>query len=352
MRSKPLIAVTTLLLFAAAPVTAAPYHPEKDDEVLLTLPRVLGPRQEADLARMERYHEAEPLDAEVVEKLAGLYLSLGRTDGDPRYYGMAQALLVPWSSAADVPVGLVEARAEIQGFNHDFAGALRDYNQVLSRSADRSAARLARAVLLTVTGDVERAAADCDRLDVATDEGVLCRMTVSLAKGDGAAALALFDEKHVLGAAATEVAAEAAELVGDVTRSEGLFRESLTRADRSFTRVAFADSLLRQGRAKDALDVLPAASQNLGIMVRRAAALAAKGGGDEEAARLQAALEGIFALERERGEDVHRRELALFLLAVKKDPKAALPVARANWSKQKERIDALLLAEAEKGGAP
>ncbi len=352
MRSKPRVAVATLLLLAAAPVTAAPYHPERDDEVLLTLARVVGPRQEADLARLERYHEAEPLDAEVAEKLAVLYLSLGRTDGDPRYYGMAQAVVMPWSSADDVPVGLMEARAEIQGFNHDFAGALHDYDQVLARTADRVSARLARAVLLTVIGEVERAAADCERLDAATEEGVLCRMTVVLAKGDGAAALALYDKQNIVGAAATEVAAEAAELAGDFARSERLFRESLTRADRSFTRVAFADSLLRQGRARDALDVLPAASQNLGVMVRRGAALAIKGGEDEEAGRLQAALEQIFALERERGDDVHGRELALFLLAVKKDPKAALPVARANWNKQRERIDALLLEEAAKGGVP
>lgn len=345
MRSKALGALLVGLLASGA-LEASPYKPVRDDEVLLTLPGAAEPRRQAELARLERAHLADPRDPELAEKLAREYVAMGRRDGDPRFYGMARAALLPWDVEADVPVGIVELRAEIRGFTHDFAGALRDYDQVLARDPGRTSARLARATLHTVTGDFAKADEDCAELKSAMPESRECKLVVALAKGDPAGAWALC-EPDSADAWMLELVAEAAALANRFDQAEQYFVASLAKEDRVFTRIAFADFLLRRGRAGDALRVLPGDSRNLGVMVRRAAALTLSDPRNAELTDLRQTLEDTFALERERGDDVHGRELALYLLNVKKDPRAALPVARANYEKQKERIDASLLQEAE-----
>jgi hypothetical protein len=46
-----------------------------------------------------------------------------------------------------------------------------------------------------------------------------------------------------------------------------------------------------------------------------------------------------------RGDTVHRREQARFELALRKDPAAAVRLAKANWSVQKEPADLRILAD-------
>ena len=53
-----------------------------------------------------------------------------------------------------------------------------------------------------------------------------------------------------------------------------------------------------------------------------------------------------FATEAERGEPVHRREQARFLLEVQNRPQEALSVALDNWAVQREPDDALILVNA------
>jgi len=62
----------------------------------------------------------------------------------------------------------------------------------------------------------------------------------------------------------------------------------------------------------------------------------------QSSARLQAA----FAAELQRGEAVHRREQARFLLEVLNQPKLSLGAALENWSVQHEPDDVLVLLHA------
>jgi hypothetical protein len=57
-------------------------------------------------------------------------------------------------------------------------------------------------------------------------------------------------------------------------------------------------------------------------------------------------LESAFALEGQRGESVHRREQARFLLEVEDRPEAALTAALENWRVQREPDDLLVLLRA------
>src|SRR6202030_2916991 len=64
----------------------------------------------------------------------------------------------------------------------------------------------------------------------------------------------------------------------------------------------------------------------------------------ESSSRLRAA----FAAETQRGETVHRREQARFLLEVEDQPKLSLAAAIENWAVQREPDDVLVLVNAAK----
>ena len=54
-------------------------------------------------------------------------------------------------------------------------------------------------------------------------------------------------------------------------------------------------------------------------------------------------LAGAFEVEQQRGEAVHRREQARFLLDIAQQPDQALSAAQDNWRVQREPDDVLIL---------
>ncbi len=75
-------------------------------------------------------------------------------------------------------------------------------------------------------------------------------------------------------------------------------------------------------------------------------AIAQKQTGDPLFARSRDALRAAFTAEADRGEAVHRREQARFLLEIEDKPREALTAALANWQVQREPDDALILLNA------
>jgi hypothetical protein len=64
-------------------------------------------------------------------------------------------------------------------------------------------------------------------------------------------------------------------------------------------------------------------------------------------------LAAAFAAEEQRGDGVHRREEARFLLDVQNNPRRALVAAQENWKVQREMDDVLVLMRAaHAAGAP
>jgi hypothetical protein len=57
-------------------------------------------------------------------------------------------------------------------------------------------------------------------------------------------------------------------------------------------------------------------------------------------------LSGAFEVEQQRGEAVHRREQARFLLDIAQQPDQALSAAQDNWRVQREPDDVLILLRA------
>jgi hypothetical protein len=116
-------------------------------------------------------------------------------------------------------------------------------------------------------------------------------------------------------------------------------------------RAAYADLLLRQGRAGEALTLLQGQESFEPLLLR--IALAQKQLHDPRLAQSSARLRAAFAAETQRAESVHRREQARFLLEVENQPQLALATASQNWSLQREPDDALVLvAAARAAGDP
>ena len=95
----------------------------------------------------------EPENIDLAVHLARLYIELGRAEADPRYYGYAQAALLPWWDRPAPPPDILLLRATLRQSQHDFPGALADLSQVLDQDPRNAQAWLTRAVILRVTGD-------------------------------------------------------------------------------------------------------------------------------------------------------------------------------------------------------
>jgi N-formylglutamate amidohydrolase len=72
-------------------------------------------------------------------------------------------------------------------------------------------------------------------------------------------------------------------------------------------------------------------------------AIAEKRMGAGQAAKTDAFLSNAFAVEEQRGDAVHRREQARFLLDIERQPAQALTAAQENWRVQREPDDILIL---------
>jgi predicted Zn-dependent protease len=118
-----------------------------------------------------------------------------------------------------------------------------------------------------------------------------------------------------------------------------------------YVRAAYADLLLRQGRAAEALSLLQGQESFEPLLLRTA--IAQRQLHDPRLAESSARLEAAFAAETQRAEAVHRREQARFLLDVEDQPKLALAAALENWKVQREPDDVLVLIRAARAaGSP
>jgi predicted Zn-dependent protease len=131
-----------------------------------------------------------------------------------------------------------------------------------------------------------------------------------------------------------------AERLGLDTDAERWFKEGLKLApDDFYMRAAYSDLLLRAGRNAEVLTLLSQYRSMEPMLLR--IAIAAKRLGRPDDAR--ALLANAFTVEQQRGDPVHRREQARFLLDVEQSPEQALAAALENWNVQREPEDALIL---------
>jgi tetratricopeptide (TPR) repeat protein len=342
------------------PLGAAPYTPRDDAEVLERLPLRAADARGRELARLREAHRRAPRDASQAEPLVRRYVELAGADGDPRWIGYAQAVLDPWWTSADAPPALRVLRAIVLQYSHRFELALADLAAVLREDADNVEAWAWQAAILMVQARYAEARAACDRVAALSTPliGTACLAQVDGSIGRAAAAAAALDAAlHAAPDAPADERlwsltrlAELQERRGRFTEAEAAYRAGLVAAqalgrDDVYLLAAYADFLLDRGRPAEVKALLAERPRADTLLLR--AALAHRALGDAPAAeRERRELEARFAASRRRGDALHEKEEARFLLAFGNEPARALALAAENFAVQREPADARVLLEA------
>ena len=339
-RGWQLAAMLGVVLIGAA--SATPYTPRDDAVVLAEVaPGTAHVTEPALQLTRKRLDVALPL--------AQFYITRSRATGDLRFLGYAEATLAPWvNRSPPLPAALV-LHATILQSRHAFESSLQELDRALAAQPDNAQAWLTRATVLRVLGYYTVAMSSCDRLKGIADDAIatLCRESLRGLTG------------HLTSAYATVAAlpaqalpepvrawryselGEMAERLGSDAEAEHWFAQGLQYArDDFYTRSAYADLLLRHGRDAETLRLLSDFRSMEPMLLRMA--IAEKLMGDSHAATTDALLSNAFAVEEQRGDAVHRREQARFLLDVEQQPARALAVAENNWRVQREPDDVLI----------
>jgi Tfp pilus assembly protein PilF len=360
-------------LAAAGLVHAAPYLPSDPQQVLETLPLRFDPAL-SELARLRAQWQRQPGDAVSAAALVRASVDAARRNGDPRFLGQAEAVLVRFGAAAPLPPELRELHAMILQSLHQFDAAVTELSAVLALEPNRPQALLTRATVLLVRGRPAEARSDCSRLWRAAGQttAALCLASVAAVTGGERSAAVLLEHTLVelpakerpLRTWALTLRAEIAVRQGDAATAGGYFQQALDSdpADR-YARAAYADFLLDDRRPEAARALTADYSRDDNLLLRHALALQALGAGSaagnpaaggQQALRADlAALLERHAAARLRGDRTHLREEARLRLELLHDPRNALALARENWSIQHEPEDAriLLLAARSAGDA-
>jgi tetratricopeptide (TPR) repeat protein len=320
-----------------------PRVPGSDALVLAELP--VGARHQSAPAR-----ELTRSRLDIALPLAQFYVSRSRATGDLRYLGYAEGVLQPWTQQASVPPGVLVLQATILQSRHAFDAALGQLDLALQQQPDNAQAWLTRATVLRVLGRYDEAAASCTRLALQADAAItaLCRESLRGLTGHlqsaYAALVALPLQQLPPEARAWRYSelGEMAERQGDDQAAEHWLREGLQLApDDFYMRAACADLLLRQRRAAETLQLLAGFESMEPMLLRIVVAQQQLGQGEGASSRVM--LAAAFDVEQQRGEAVHRREQARFLLDIEQQPEAALAAAQENWRVQREPDDLLIL---------
>jgi len=332
-----------------------------DCEVLAQVPARRRDPVAAERARLRRALDANPRDLPTAARLARMLVAAARATGDPRFLGRAEAALRPWWDEAGPPAEALLLRATIRQSRHEFEPALADLDRLVAAAPDDPQAWLTRAVVLGVRGRYREGLASCARLEALASPLVVaaCRAPLLGVTGrtrEAGAALAAatrFARTSVEVAWGEALRADLEQWSGDVRAAEARLRRLLARdPNDGAARAALADLYLDDGRAAEAATLADGRDGDDGLLLRRALARVAQGA-DAGADPAVQAMTARFEAARRRGDPVHQREEARFVLAVAGDPARALRLAAQNWTIQREPADARVLLEAAaKAGRP
>lgn len=374
---RALLAVIWMAATLAYPawVAAKPFVPQADSEVVETLP---SSSAERGLKLMRAALARDPGNLELALKVARRYIDTSRADGDPRYLGYAQSALARWWNGEQPEVVLL--RATVRQSRHEFEPALEDLRRLTRSDPDNVQAWLTRATVEQVRGQFHEARQSCQRLaDLLRNViGFACVAEVDSLAGDDSAYHKLTgriesDASLDPGTRAWlyTVLAEMAERRGAAAEAEKHFKAAWALAPSLYLRTALADFLLAAARPQEVIALIPLKSGDVAqlpdaLLLRRVLALQmivrdagqaappagqagqnkadSKADSKAELQMLAGATRARFAASAERGENLHAREEARFVLAIDGNAGRALELAQLNWRSQKEPADARILA--------
>ena len=340
---------------ASAGDRVQPYVPATDETVLEHLPSTSDPRvRRFDAIR--RQVAAKPGDTRVAVALANAYLDYGRDTGDARYLGRAQAVIAPWLAKRPAPIDALLVSATVLQSRHQFAESRRVLQAILQRDPDNAQAWLTLSSVALVQGDMREAQRACAHLlggyDALVAAGcIAARATVTGNARDGLQVLqSLLQEQAredpFIHSWAHGLMADAAKALGQTRRADTEFKTALqlTPGD-NFLIADYADFLLDQGLAREALELTRGYAQSDTSFLRQVLAESALG--LPQARADIAAMASRFRDLEQRGDSrLYAREEARFVLWLQHDPQRALKLAQDNWRFQRAPEDARIYLEA------
>lgn len=355
-RYRSLAVLSLLGLFTLSQVGTAssePYRPADDTQVLQQLSFKASDPVARELDSLRTNLRGNPRNLESAVKLATRYIEQGRSEGDPRFLGQAQAILSPWWNEPTPPPAALLLRATIRQNAHEFDQALADLDQVLAVEPNNAQAWLTKASILQVQARYDEARRACQRLTRLAAAHVLLGCLSDIAGVTGQSVKSRELLRQVLSDTTLSgreriwiatILAETATRTGAIREAEESFAEAFKVGIKDqYLLGAYADFLLDQRRYQDVMSLLRSETRADGLLLRLALAEQTlklptfQNHTDELAAR--------FAASRDRGTPVHVREEARFTLTLQHDAHQALPLAQANWNVQREPADARILLE-------
>jgi tetratricopeptide (TPR) repeat protein len=339
-------AAAVLLATGTADAFAGPYIPADDNAVL------------AEISAGTRYTDVAARRlargrVDVAIPLAQFYIQQSRLSGDLRFLGYAEAVLAPWVKQTPSNAQVLVLQATLQQSRHEFDASLATLDLALALRPQDPQALLIRATVLRVLGRYPEAGAACEQFSrfVEPRLAALCIQSLRGLNGHLDTAYVLLTQVSTQGWLISEKSwlyselGEMAVRLGRDEEAERWFQQDLRLSPADFyVRAAYADLMLQQARPAEALALL-AGQESLEPLLLRIA-IAQKQLHDPALEQSSARLRAAFAAELQRGEAVHRREQARFLLEVLDQPELSLAAALENWRVQHEPDDVLVLMRA------
>jgi tetratricopeptide (TPR) repeat protein len=336
-----------VLIAAGTPAALAGPHVPADENTVL-----------AELSTGTRYADVSArrlarARVDVAIPLAQFYIQQARLSGDLRFLGYAEAVLAPWANQTPPNPTVLVLQATLQQSRHEFSAALDTLDRALAVRPEEPQALLIRATVLRVLGRYPEAGVACERFSrlVESRLAALCVQSLRGLNGhleSAYASLAVVSTQGWLNSEKSWLYSELGEMavrLGRDAEAERWFQQDLRLAPTDFyVRAAYADLMLRQGRPGETLALL-ADQESLEPLLLRIA-IAQKQLRDPALGQTSARLQAAFAAELQRGDAVHRREQARFLLEVLDQPRPSLAAALENWRVQHEPDDVLVLLRA------
>jgi tetratricopeptide (TPR) repeat protein len=341
-------------LWAQPPeAAAAPFVPADDSLVLESGLPTTDPRVRQMRGLAQALHD-RPDDLTAAMRLAGRQLAMGVAEADPRFVGYARGTLARWWADDRSSPALRILRARILQAQHDFVPAAADLRAVLRDEPHAAQALLVLEGIDEVTGDLAEAEDACAKL-AALRPGLAasaCTASVGSLTGDSeksyGALREAVDREPTADASqriwALTILGEIAIRRGDAAAEQHL-REALALDSHDvYALTVYADYLLDNGRAGEALRLLRGFERVDALYLRLA--LAAQAAGDPAFPRYRDDVAARFAAARRQGDRLHLRDASRFALEIEHDAPRALDFARENWAVHKTPYDARALLAA------